>query len=165
VIRFARRYIQQSFRDTVQAFLDGYGWSDGSAVPSVGAITLQGRAPKAKDLEVVEENTAYVSFGDEPDHRPLELGGGLLRTERVFFVDVVATSEAAGEIVAGEIKDRLSGLFGGTRYLRPVDHEGRALPGYLVEFTDVALHKAEGERRNWFVVDGTLQIDFPGSDD
>jgi len=165
VIRFARRYIQQSFRDELRTFLGEYGWLDGSAVPAAGAFEMKERAPKPSDMETTGENTIYVSFGDEPDVRPLQLGGGLLRTERVFFVDVVAERESVGDMLAGEVKDRLTGLFGGTRYLRPVDPQGAALPGYLVEFTDVAMRQAEGERRTWFVVDGTLQIDFPGSDD
>jgi len=81
------------------------------------------------------------------------------------FVDVVALDETIADTLAGEIKDRLSGLFGGTRYLRPANPGTRApLPGYLGEFVDVVKYSPDGERRSWVSVSCTLTMDYPAEE-
>lgn len=165
MIRFATRYIQHSIGQVVQTFLDEYSWTGATPPFGTSSVDVKFVTPKPSDLEVLHGNTVFVSFGDEPDHRPQELGGGMLRIEHVFFVDILGVDESISLALASDIKDRLTGLFGGTRYLRPKDPAtGAELPGYLGEFTDVARSQPDGERNTWYVVNGTCVMDFPGEE-
>lgn len=164
-VRFASRYIKASVVDVVKTFLTEYGWT--GATPPFGTkpVELREAGPTPAELRALEGNVVFVSFGVEDDYESQQLGGGLLRQEYVVFVDVIGVDHTITDLIAGEVKDRLSGLFGGTRYLRPVNPgTGAQLPGYLGEFVDVTKHQPDGERRTWQTVSCTLQMDFPGED-
>ena len=161
----AARYVHHSVAKAVTDFLDEYDWT--GVTPPFGTSPVQVRltAPKPADLKAMVGNTLFISFGDEGDLRADEMGGGMLRVEHVVFLDVVAVDESIGLAIASDLKDRLSGLFGGTRYLRPINPAtGIELPGFLGEFVDVAREQPDGDRRNWHSVSCTLQLDFPGED-
>lgn len=164
-VRFASRFVRSSVQDLVKTFLHDYGWT--GPTPPFGTLPIDLRlaGPTPQELRALDGNTVFVSFGDEPDQRPMELGGGMLRQEYVVFVDVIGVDETIADAIASDIKDRLSGLFGGTRYLRPVNPgTGAELAGYLGEFSDVMKHQADGERRAWCTVSCALQMDFPGEE-
>lgn len=165
MIRFATRYVQHSIGQVVRTFLDEYGWTGATPPFGTSPVTFHAAAPKPSDLKALDGNDVFVSFGDEGDHRAMELGGGLLRVEHVVFVDVIAVDESIGLALACDIKDRMTGLFGGTRYLRPKDPAtGLQLDGYLGEFTDFQRYQPSGEQRSWHAVNGSCLMDFPGEE-
>lgn len=164
-VRFATRFIKASVVDVVEQFLDAYGWTGVTPPFGTQPVEVRRTSPDPTGLRSLSGNVVFVSFGDEDDLRPMQLGGGMVRQDYVLFVDVVAVDETIADALASEIKDRLSGLFGGSRYLRPVNPgTGVQLPGYLGEFVDVAKHNPDGERRNWVTVSCTLSVDFPAEE-
>lgn len=164
-VRFASRFIKASVVDVVRTFLAEYGWTGDAPPFGTETVTLKATGPTPTDLRSTDGNTVFVSFGEEDDYLPIQLGGGMLRQEFVLFVDVLGVDETIADALASDLKDRLSGLFGGTRYLRPRNPAtGIALPGYTGEFRAIAKHAPDGERRNWMTVSGTLEVDFPGED-
>lgn len=164
-VRFASRFITHSVIDVVKEFLATYGWTGDSPPFGTDTVEVRATAPQPSDLRSVAGNMVFVSFGDEDDTQVVELGGGMLRQDYVVFVDVVGIDESIAAVLAGELKQRLSGQLGGTRYLRP-RHPGTGvyLPGYLGEFTDVMKYSPDGERRSWATVSCVLAMDFPGDD-
>jgi len=164
-VRFASRFIKASVVDVVRQFLTEYGWIGPTPPFGTRSVELRASGPEASELKAVTGNVVFVSFGAEDDLRPMQLGGGMVRQDYVVFVDVVALDETIADTLAGEIKDRLSGLFGGTRYLRPANPGTRApLPGYLGEFVDVVKYSPDGERRSWVSVSCTLTMDYPAEE-
>jgi len=164
-VRFDSRYIYNSVADMVQGFLDAYGWT--GATPNFGttAVTVERRAPDPSNLQSIVGNVAFISFGREGDHDAIELGGGMLRIEYVFFCDVIGVDESIGEVISSDLKGRFTGLLGGTRYLRPVDPgTGLELSGYLGEFAEVMRNQPSTASRNWFSVSGVCVMDFPGEE-
>lgn len=161
-MRFASRYVRQSIANLVEQHLNDFGWT--SQTPPFGAdqFKVLRQTPKPADLEQQRSNRVFISFGDEPDTRPMQLGGGLLRVEHVVFVDVLAENEEIALLVADDITDRLRGLIGGTRWLRPRDHTSKPLPGYVGEFVDVDRRQVRPEIEFWCSVSATLELDFPG---
>jgi hypothetical protein len=165
-VRFASRFIKHSVGQAIEAFLAEYGWTTDRPPFGTDRVVVEHRAPETKDLRPLAGNVVFISFGGDDDVRPRQMGGGMLRQGYVVFVDVVGTDESIADALAGDLKDRLTGLFGGTRYLRPTDPStGRELPGYLGEFTDVVRDQPSGERRNWYSISCTLEMDFPATDD
>jgi hypothetical protein len=164
-VRFASRFIKASVVEVIRTFLAEYAWTGDNPPFGTDTVTLHATAPTPSTLRAIDGNAVYVSFGSEDDNRPMQLGGGLLRQEFAVFVDVIGVDETIADCLASDIKDRLSGLFGGTRYLRPVNPGlGTVLPGYLGEFTDVARHSPDAARRNWVTVSCSLDVDFPGEE-
>ncbi len=165
MIRFATRFVQYSIGQTVKEFLNDFGWMSDAPPFGTSPVAFHTVSPSPADLKQVDGNAVYVSFGDEPDHQPLELGGGMLRIEHIVFVDVIGVDASISLALAGDIKDRLSGLLGGTRFQRPKDPQtGSELPGYLGEFADVQRYQPDGERKTWNAISATCLMDFPGEE-
>ena len=165
MIRFASRYIRASVAGMVRTFLDDFGWTGPNPNFGTQPVALHIGEPAKSDLVATDGNTVFVSFGVEDDHESLELGSGLLGREMVFFIDVVGLETSIAQVIAEDIRDRLTGIRGGTRYLRPTNPAtGEELAGYLCEFKEVMLHEPRGDRKNWVTVDGSLAIEFPGEE-
>jgi len=164
VTRFASRYIKHSVVQAIETFLDEFGWT--GTTPNFGTtpVAVIDREPSKDDLVATAGNTVFVSFGVEDDHQDLQLGSGLLERETVFFVDVVGRDSSTAQLIAEDLRDRVTGIRGGTRYLRPTDHQGAELPGYLCEFVNVIMHEPRGDRKNWVTVDGDVRVQFPGEE-
>lgn len=161
-MRFASRFVRQSVASLVEEHLGNFGWTSESPPFGVDRVEVLRQTPKPSDLEQVRSNRVFISFGDEPDVEPLQLGGGLLRIEHVVFVDVLAQSEEVALLIAEDVTDRLRGMIGGSRWLRPRDNEGKRLPGYVGEFVDVERRQVRPEVEYWCTVSATLELDFPG---
>lgn len=164
-VRFASRFVRETLVGVVDAFLRAYNWC-GPVVPfGAKPVTLVRRTPKPTDLVPIDGNMVFVSFGPESDHVNTELGSGLLRIEHIFFIDVVGESETIAYAIASDIKDRMTGLFGGTRWVCPVDPQtGLGLPGYIGELTDVIQESPNGDNHNWISIKATYLLDFPGEE-
>lgn len=162
-VRHAARFVQASMEAMLTTFLAEYGWT--TLTPPFGAkpVTLYSRQPKESELAPTETNSVFISFGDETSMSERQLGGGLLQVEHVLFVDILAENRGVGLAIASDVKDRLEGLFGGSRYLYPVNPgTGQRLPGYVGEFGDTVREQPRADLETWTAVKSTLYLDFPG---
>lgn len=163
-IRHASRHVQASITNTLKTFLHEFGWT--TEAPPFGAqpFKVVERQPKPSELTAIKANSVFIGFGDESTARDRQLGGGLLQREIVVFVDVFAVNQSTALLVASDIKDRLEGLIGGSRHLRPIDQTtGYELPGYIGEFAEFMRSPGEGSDIDWQTVQGTFYLDFPAS--
>jgi hypothetical protein len=163
-VRHAVRHVRATLEVLVETLLRDYSWM-GPVVPfGAKPVTVSRRGPKESDLKQVEGNVVFVSHGGEPDVTEQELGAGYLRAEHVLFVDILGQNESVALAIASDIQDRLRGLLGGTRYVRPREAgTGAELDGYLGEFQDVVRDQPNPDLGAWQSIKATLMLDFPGS--
>lgn len=163
-IRHASRHVQASITSTLTTFLRQYGWTTEAPPLQAKTFTILERQPNPSDLTAVKANTIFIGYGDESTARDRQLGGGILRREIVVFVDILSENQSIGVAVAGDVKDRVEGLIGGARYLRPWDQAtGHELPGYIGEFDEFTRSPGEGSNLDWQTVQGTFYLDFPAA--
>lgn len=164
MVRHAVRHVRASMEQMLTDFLVEYGWK--GPTPPYGAepFTIVCAPPRPADLKpAAQGNTVFISHGDEDQYVDTQLGGGILQAEHILFVDVVSEKPAIALAVAADIKDRLCGLFGGSRFLRPVDAgTGVPLSGFLGEFVDVIREQPNPDVASWQSIKATLQLEFPG---
>ncbi len=168
-LRHAARYIQQTVGDDIEAALLELGWVGPATGVPFGAEPfefLQLRLDES-EMKALTSNTIVVSWGDEPDWDPQELGGGMVSIGHVLFVDVLGESEAVALAAAVDVKDVLSGQAPGySRYHDVRDYSQAAkppVPGYKIEIEEVVRERPIADwRRNWQTVKGTATVYFPG---
>lgn len=164
VVRHAVRHIRASQENMLRDFLDDYGWFGPDVPYGAAPIQIMLRAPREAELMPAAGNTVFISHGGEPDNVPTQLGGGLLQTEHVLFVDVLGENDGIALSIAADIKDRLSGQLG-SRYLWPRHQAtGILLPGYLGEYEDVMREQPNADLGAWQSIKATLVMDFPGEE-
>jgi len=162
-VRHAARYVRASMEAVVSTFLDEFGWCGPNVPFGAQPVTVMLRPPKQAELKPVSGNVVFISHGDEADYEDMQLGGGLLRVEHVLFVDILAENDGIALAIAADLKDRLAGLIGGTRFLRPTNPAtDQALPGFLGEFDDVVREQPNPDLGAWQSVKATLVLDFGG---
>lgn len=162
-LRFAVRHVQRTLEDLVEAHLTRLGWL-GPEVPfgEPPVVFQRGRMDEA-ELRAVTGNLVAVSFGNEPDDVPLEMGGGLQLTEHYLFVDCIGREESVALALASDLKDCLAGRAPGTSRYVPVSSylTSPATPvvGHRLELIDVIREKPDTVeyRRNWHVVKATVE--------
>lgn len=170
-LRFVVRHLQRSIEDAVEEHLDALGWL-GPVVPfgEQPVVFQRGRMDES-ELRAVTGNLVAVSFGNEPDDTPLELGGGLQLSEHFLFVDVIGREESVALVIASDLKDALSGRAPGTsRYVRLRNYltdPPTLVDDHLIELIDVMRERPDtvDYRRNWHVVKATVQHTSIGDPD
>ena len=164
MIRHAVRHVRASEEEFIRTLLTEFGWLTESRPYGAALVTLHLRPPKEADLKGIEGNHVFVSHGGEDDVVEFEMGGAILTTEYVLFVDVVGENEGIALSIASDVQDRMRGLIGGSRHLYPRERgTGPELFGYIGEFTDVVRDEPNPDLLSWQSVKATLVLHFPGS--
>lgn len=176
---YAVRHVQRTLEDLIEARLSTLGWlGPTNSVPFGAAIVRngegqahiqRGRMDEAA-LQTVTGNMVAVSFGNEPDDEPQEMGGGLLMVEHYLFVDVVGEKEAIALAIASDIKDALGGRASGTsRYSAVYDYTDTPrtlVVGYRLELTDVVRQEGDPKvKRHWQIVKATAELVYTSEED
>ena len=167
-LRHATRHMHQTLADLVQQWMDSLYWFGPVELVPFGTTPARfqiGRMDEAT-VRAATGNVIVVSFGDEPDHAEIELGGGMVLQEYVMFVDCLADSDAVALAMACDVRDRLQGVAPGTsRFGQLCDYTFNPpdpLPDHQFEFTEVLRTKPEvAYRSNWHVVNATLELTHP----
>lgn len=176
-LAYAVRHVQATLEDHVEDHLESRGWLGPAEDVPFGATVLsddQGR-PKVQRgamdearLKAAAGNMVVVSFGNEPDDEPQDMGGGLMMVEHTIFVDCLGEKDGIALSLASDVKDLLAGRAPGTtRYVTVVDQRTTTpVPGWRCELADV--YRTEGNpatRRYWQIVKATAQITYTSEDD
>lgn len=164
-VRHADRHVEASVVTMLRTFLKDYAWlGPGPAPYGAKPFTFHVAEIHEEDLVPARANAVFFALGPRLSPVPMQLGGGILRDERIVFIDVLADSKDIGLAITNDITDRLNGLFGGTSYIRPVNQQtGVPLPGYVGEFRDVFVEQPRPEVAvNFFSVKASLFLDYPG---
>lgn len=170
-LRFAARHAQRSLTDALGLWLTSTGWLGPAGVVPFGVdpfVLTVGRLDESA-IRTVTGNMINVSFAGETDDLDEELGGGLMSTEMVLFVDIIADTDGVAVAVGADVKDRLTGRAPGTsRFVDVRDQTttpALVVPGWRMELLDVTRERAnEALRPNWYVVKATAVLTFPGED-
>jgi hypothetical protein len=165
-LRHAPRHVQETVADDLQTALGTLGWF-GPAVPfGTKALDFQRKRMDESEMKAVTGNTAVVSWGDEPDWVPEELGGGLVSVTHVLFVDVIGVSDPIALTIASDIKDVLSGANTWSRFHRVRDYSQTPpveVTGWQAEVTEVMRERPTADwRRYWQTVKATVTVYYPG---
>lgn len=170
-LRFATRHVQRTLEDHVAGILTDAGWLGPDVPFGETAVRFQrGRMDEA-ELRQATGNLVAVSFGNEPDHVAVELGGGLQVVEHFLFVDCIGREEAVSLAIASDIKDALAGQApGSSRHLvvlNYLDSPPTPVVGHRLELTDVVRERPDtvDYRRNWHVVKATAELTTVGDPD
>lgn len=165
-LRHTARHVQQTVNDHVETVLTDLGWIGQDPPFGATPVTFQTVRPNEEELKSLVANTVAVSFGNEPDDKEEEIGGGLVSVDFPFFVDVYAEKEAIALAIASDVKDHLAGRVPGTsRFLTVVDQRTTTpVLGYQIEFTDLFREPVERElvRLFWQVVRCTATLTYVG---
>lgn len=169
-VPYVVRHVHRTVEDLLLDALTGLGWL-GPEVPfGASVVRFQRGRMDESELRAVTGNLVAVSFGDEPDDEPQELGGGLTLVTYVVFVDVVGENEAIALAIASDLKDRLAGRMPGTSRFSPVFsyrvNPRTPVDGHKLEFTDVVRTKPDNVdyRRNWQAVKSTVEMTYVGEE-
>lgn len=172
-LRHSARHIQQTVLDRVLAGLTADGWmGPANAVPYKADIVnwVPARMDEAKMLSANQGNLVACSFGTEPDDQPQELGGGVTLIQHIVYLDIIGVNDALSLAIAGDLKDRLSGLKPGTSRFEPV-YDYTASPrvvvdGWLIEFTNVQRVRPENDdfRRLWNQITASADVYLDGNE-
>jgi len=168
-LRHSARHVQQSILDRVEAGLLADGWL-GPEVPfGADAVVWMPRRMSESELVSVTGNLVAVSFGGEDDDIPQELGGGVTLIQHVILVDVIGSDDSISLAIASDVKDRLAGLAGTSRF-EPV-YNYTVTPrtpvlGWLIEFENVQRVRPQSEdyRRLWNVVTADANVYLTGNE-
>lgn len=168
-LRHAARHIQQTLMDDLEDDLRTLGWLDDPPFGTEALRIQRGRMDES-EMKAAEGNLVAMSFGDEPDFTPRELGGGLQSVEHVMFVDCLGVSDSIALALAGDVKDLLAGEAPDTTRFHVVrDYSssatGTPVVGWLCELEDVVRERPLADwRRGWQVVKATAVVYFPGNE-
>lgn len=164
-VRGQAAYVEETLRRYLTTQLAALDWmaSDPADLPygATKPVTLIDYVPKKE--APIEENTVAMTCGDEGDDDEAEMGasgGGLHRTERVYFIDIFGEGPGIALRLADDIKAILTGKLPDTlRYQQVLDPvNGGTLGGHILHFENVQRTKpvAQDFKRDWQVVKVTV---------
>lgn len=170
-LRFATRHLQASVANHIATALAQLGWTGTAGPVPLGTTAAVVTTRRLRAEEAVVGNLVAISFGDEPDEDPLELGGGLVAIEHHLFVDCVGIEEPHALSLASDVKDLLTGRAPGTsRFITLRDYTsdavGTPVLGHTLEAEDVMRDKPNGPdwRAKWHVVKATITHTYLGQE-
>ncbi len=170
-LRHSMRHAQQSVVDDITARLDTLGWRTGGGDAPFGEdpVVVSVEPLHPENREPVRGNMVIISFGDSPDDESEELGGGLMLTETVLFVDCIGSSDAVSLALAEDVKDYLAGRAPGTSRYRPLmDYTSSpavVADGWQLEFSGVIRERPLNPwQAHWQIIKATVEIRFIGDD-
>lgn len=172
-MRHFSRHLEATIQNLVHDHLVTTGWLP--APNQVGFETLFGAKPVVfqrdrldeSTLTAVEPNLVAVSFGNQSDDVPQEVGGGLITQEHVVFVDVIAENLGIALALAEDVRDLMVGKTVAGRYFRIVDQVTTTLvAGAYGHWFEVFREPADRELANarWQTLRATVEVHMPGSD-
>lgn len=174
-VRGQAAYVEETIRLYLTEQLTALGWmaADPADLPfgATAAAKVIDFLPKKGDP--VDPNTVAMTSGDEGDDEEAELGaagGGLHRTEHVYFIDIFGEGPGIALRLADDIKAILTGKLDGTaRYQSVRDFVtggGAVLDGHLIHFEDVLRTKPQAQdyKRDWQVVKVTVVHEFDATE-
>lgn len=169
-LRHASRHLRQTLIDHVTAALVTGGWTGDPAPFGTTPVEIRSSRIREADLAPITGNLVAISFGDEGEDEPVELGGGLVVSSSHMFIDVVAVGDAVGLALASDIKDLLSGRAAeSTRFLTLNDYTsvptGVAVPGYQIEIPSVVRQRPQNldYKAFWQILVAVVELTFPGA--
>jgi hypothetical protein len=170
-IRHSMRHVQQTMVDRITQRLIDLDWQTPGDVPfGEDPVVVSTEPLHPENREPVRGNMVIVSFGDSPDDEGEELGGGLMLTETVIFIDCIGTSDAVSLALAEDIKDWMTGRAPGTsRYCYLNDYttsqSGVQDTTWQLELTGVIRERPLNPwQSHWQILKGTVEIRFMGDD-
>jgi len=166
-LRHAPRHIQETIADDLETAMTALGWLGPTGVPfGTKPLEFQRKRMDESEMRAITGNTAVISWGDEPDWREEELGGGLVSVNHVFFVDVVGTNDPIALAIASDVKDVMSGANTWSRFHQVRDYTQTppaVVTGWQAEVMDVQRERPTADwRRYWQTVKGTVTVYYPG---
>ncbi len=106
-MRHRERHVLQTIVDHLRGVLTGGGWMDEPGLFGGPVVTLVDVQPVEAGV-TPDPNTVAVTFGDQGEDLPEEMGDGLMTTSFTLFVDIFPTDASVGRALAGDIKDGLT---------------------------------------------------------
>lgn len=165
-LRFRSRHVHKTVADYLESGLDDLGWVTAPVNFGTPAVTFSEFEPDEPNPTEIKVNTVSITMGDELPDEELELGGRLLSTKWVLFVDVYGANRSVANSICSDVKTLLADL-----YLPVLDftasNEGYATNERLTVDRDTILVERPAEaadvkdiRKNWRVVKATIEVTF-----
>lgn len=163
-LRFRPRHVHKTIADHIEAELVDLGWVNTPVNFGTTPVTFREFEPDEPTL--IDVNTVAITLGDELPDAELELGGRLLETKFVLFVDVYAANHSIARSICSDVKNVICDL-PLTLLDYTTDDDGVAtaerifIPrdSVLVERPD-GTADAKDYRRTWRVVKATVEVTF-----
>jgi hypothetical protein len=165
-MRFRPRHVHKTIADHLEAELDTLGWVTAPINFGTTAVTFSEFEPDEPNPVEIEPNTVSIVLGDELPDQELELGGRLLSTKFVLFVDVYGANSSIARSICSDVKDVLADL-----YLTVLDYTSNAngvatAERIYIERDSIVVERPDGAadakdiRKNWRVVKATVEVTF-----
>ncbi len=169
-VRHLPRHLRKTVNDHIVAHLTALGWFNDPATLNSRPVKMYLRRIRDSELIEISGNAVGIFWGAESNDEAEELGGGLMKFNGTFYVDVIASEDGVGLALSSDIKDLLTGRAPGTaRLLQLNDYSTApptALPDHLVEFVEVKRQRPEQNEveQFWQVLVVDVEVVFPGED-
>ena len=165
-MRFRPRHVHKTIADHLEAELGTLGWVSEPINFGATPVTFREFEPDEPNPVEIKPNTVSITLGDELPDAELELGGRLLSTKFVLFVDVYGENSSVARSICSDVKDVLVDL-----PLTVLDFttSGSGVPTserIFIERDSVLVERPDGSadakdiRKNWRVVKATVEVTF-----
>lgn len=165
-LRFRSRHVHKTVADYLESGLDDLGWVTAPVNFGTTPVTFSEFEPDEPNPTEILVNTVSITMGDELPDAELELGGRLLSTKWVLFVDVYGANRSITNSICSDVKALLADL-----YLPVLEFTtssaGVATTERLEVDRDTILVERPTEsadakdiRKNWRVVKATVEVTF-----
>ena len=164
-LRHPTRHVQKALEDRVKATLDEAGWFADPAPWGTPPVSFHDVRIANESRVRVEGSMVAVSFGDSTSDFPEELGGGLIRINYIFLVDVITDRSAVTVAIVDDIRDNLSGRRA-SPMLSLMDYgltPPEPLVGWSAELQNVGIQKSDPfeAKRHWTTLGGVVEVTLP----
>jgi len=165
-LRFRSRHVHKTVADYLEAGLTDLGWVNAPVNFGTTPVTFSEFEPDEPNPTEIKVNTVSITMGDELPDEELELGGRLLSTKYVLFVDVYGANRSVANSICSDAKALLVDLYLPVRDFT-TDNAGIATTELLGIDRDTVLVERPAEaadakdiRKNWRVVKATIEVTF-----